>query len=888
MKLTYKRIGSLLLSTAVALSLIPTVSAAGIKYMPGVTAEMADASYWAALHEGAQEVILTTEEIEVFNEDTYLASGTMVMDLKTVEQSFDGCARNEAIRSSATADAEYYFGWTYGPDGKKADWSYYEEMINNAIDPNAEQEMPLRYAIVVERTTLRVLPSENPIWDDPKDPDFDYQHLSSVQVNDPLVIFTTSQDGKFYLARSRDCSGWIPAKDVALCADREEWLSAWDLPSEQLLVVYGNKEYTDQSFFAPETARRMLGQGTRLELVSEELAVDELVINRYPYHNYVIYLPVRREDGSYEKQMALLPETAKVSVGYLPLTMENIAMVMLNNLGDAYGWGGMMEVEDCSGLVRTVYSCFGLEIGRNGNWQWKMNMEKIDMANMSLEEKCAILDELPLGAALCFPGHEMMYLGKVDGQYYVISTASKIMSPDTGKTLRTRGVMINSLDVKRANGQTWLQAINQAFMPGYGKLEGKSYDFPEVQWYHDGVGYVLKNSLIANYENGYFGPNDLASREVAVNALWRLEGRPKAETSEKFSDVSAEKHFANAIYWAKENEIACGYGNGIFGPEDTLTCEQMVTLLWRYAKHKGYDVSVGEDTNILSYRDAFEISDYAIPAMQWACGSGLLIGEKTETGGMVLNPRNKTTRAQFSVMLMCFDAWMKQAKYAPHIFDLSTGDLIFSAGAEEYSSYIAANPTPEKAPALAYASQDGGETWTKLKGEIIVVTSEVTENVIALDFDAPYGEITLTLDGVNTTGDMMFSNLGDATVIIKGDVTTGTIVSGLDRGAHIYGADGEQTNTLTVNSPTGYGVIASTDVFIEDLDALYVNTGRDGIYSEEGNITLKNVSGAIAAGEGYAALKRDNLTAVITVNGNEIGGEIGSDFAFGGKNTQED
>ena len=239
------------------------------------------------------------------------------------------------------------------------------------------------------------------------------------------------------------------------------------------------------------------------------------------------------------------------------------------------------------------------------------------------------------------------------------------MSPDTGKRLRTRDVMINTLDVKRANGQSWLQALNMAFMPCYAKLEGKTYDFPEVQWYRDGVGYVLKNSLITNYENGYFGPNDLASREVAVNALWRLDGRPEAADTDKFSDVSAEKHCMDAIFWANENGIACGYGNGKFGPEDTLTREQMVTILWRYAKYKGYDVSVGEETNILSYDDAFEIAEYAIPAMQWACGSGLLIGEKAANGGMVLNPQNQTTRAQLSMMLMRFDTWMKQAEHVP-------------------------------------------------------------------------------------------------------------------------------------------------------------------------------------------------------------------------------
>ena len=616
-KIRSKRITALLLCVITMMSLTLPAAAAGIKYMPDVTADMSHASYWANLYENADEIILTPEEIKAFNEDTYVASGTMVMDLRTIKDTFDGKARNEAIKKSATADAEYYFGWTYGSNGKKAKWSYYEKMIRNCIDPKARTTMPIRYAVAVERTTLHVFPTHEPIWDDPADHDFNYQYLSAVQVNDPLVIYTTSRDGKFYLARSRDCSGWIPAEDVAVCKDKTEWESAWVIPEDKVLVVYGNKEYTDESYTAPETARRMLGQGTRLELVTD-LEPDQLVNNRSPYHNYVIYLPVRDEDGRYEKKMALLPETAKASVGFLPLTMENIAMVALQNLGDAYGWGGMMDVEDCSGLIRTIYACFGLEIGRNGNWQWNMNMEKIDMANMSIEEKLLILDEMPLGAALCFSGHEMMYLGKENGKYYVISTVSSIMSPDTGKRLRTRDVMINTLDVKRANGQSWLQALNMAFMPCYAKLEGKTYDFPEVQWYRDGVGYVLKNGLIANYENGYFEPNGKTSRGVAINALWQLDGKKTVTAEEKFADVSTDNKYFNAVRWADENGIASGYTDEFFGVEDALTREQMVTILWRYAKYKGYDVSIGENTNILSYGDAFEISEYAIPAMQWA------------------------------------------------------------------------------------------------------------------------------------------------------------------------------------------------------------------------------------------------------------------------------
>ena len=405
---------SLLLTLALSVSMVQPALAA-VTYMPDVTAEMSKASFWADYHDGYTDVIMTQEEIKAFNEDTFLADGTMVMDLKTAAPTYNGISRNASLVSSSTADAQYYLSWTYDKDGNKTDWAYFPEMIDNTQDPAAEKVMMTRYGIAVNRTVVQVFPSDKFLLDDPGDQDSDNMALSAVPVNEPLIIYNTSADGKYYLARIASCSGWIPAEDVAICADKEEWLSAWDLPSENLLVVYGNKVYTDKSYETPDTSRRMLTTGTALELVTD-LMPDQRVGNRSPYHNYVVYLPVRNADGSYSKQLALIPETAQVSVGYLPLTMENIAMIAFNSLGDAYGWGGMLDVEDCSGMVRTIYSCFGLEVARNGNWQWKMNMEKIDMTNMSLEEKCMILDEMPMGSALCFPGHEMIYLGKVDGE----------------------------------------------------------------------------------------------------------------------------------------------------------------------------------------------------------------------------------------------------------------------------------------------------------------------------------------------------------------------------------------------------------------------------------------------------------------------------------------
>ena len=100
--------------------------------------------------------------------------------------------------------------------------------------------------------------------------------------------------------------------------------------------------------------------------------------------------------------------------------------------------------------------------------------------------------------------------------------------------------------------------------------------------------------------------------------------------------------------WASEQGIVKGYGNGSFGPDNPVTREQLAAMLWRYAQAKDKDVSVGEGTNILSYVDFGQIGEWAIPALQWATGSGVMQGK----GGGVPDPAGQATRAEAAAMLV--------------------------------------------------------------------------------------------------------------------------------------------------------------------------------------------------------------------------------------------
>ena len=172
-------------------------------------------------------------------------------------------------------------------------------------------------------------------------------------------------------------------------------------------------------------------------------------------------------------------------------------------------------------------------------------------------------------------------------------------------------------------------------------------------WYSDAVAYVYRNGLMSGTSGSTFSPDAAITRAQLVTILWRMAGSPQVNGLMDFDDVSQDAYYAEAVRWAANEGIAGGYGNGLFGSDDPITREQMAAILYRFAQHMGYDVSIGEDTNILSYTDAPDVSGYAVAALQWACGAGIIRG----TGdGSTLTPQGGATRAQAAVILTRFCA----------------------------------------------------------------------------------------------------------------------------------------------------------------------------------------------------------------------------------------
>ena len=121
------------------------------------------------------------------------------------------------------------------------------------------------------------------------------------------------------------------------------------------------------------------------------------------------------------------------------------------------------------------------------------------------------------------------------------------------------------------------------------------------------------------------------------------------DASKQFGDVKDVDFFRDAVQWASSRGITGGIGDGKFGPHLSTERAQLVTMLYRFALAAGVDMSAGENTNILSYADALEVPEYAIAALQWAVGSGILQGADGK-----LMPGHAITREQMAVILYRF------------------------------------------------------------------------------------------------------------------------------------------------------------------------------------------------------------------------------------------
>ena len=296
----------------------------------------------------------------------------------------------------------------------------------------------------------------------------------------------------------------------------------------------------------------------------------------------------------------------------------------------AYTYGNSVELPDRSEIMRSGYMFSGWYADVNFKDGPYTEISSTDSGNKEFYARWTMYN-IPNTHAITVvdPANGSIRVNPSNGSAGMLITVTA--TPDKGYELA-----YITVDGERITGSTFRMpdhdvTVSALFVP-------VSFPFTDVKsgdWFYDAVAYVYSNGLMDGTSATTFEPNANMTRAMVWAILARIDG----ET------VTGANWASAARAWAMAEGVSDGTD-----PNGLVTREQFATMLYRYAVAQGYDVSIGESTNILSYTDYDEISEWAIPAMQWACGSGVITGVTEST----LVPQGTATRAQAAAMLMRF------------------------------------------------------------------------------------------------------------------------------------------------------------------------------------------------------------------------------------------
>lgn len=433
-----------------------------VQTIEGTTADMLDPQFWVG--DKAGDVLYTYDEIEEYNRNN-----PAFVEYYSKEQS-----RNLKL-------------FMYDmPDTLSGD--VVRSLIGD-VEADISDTVTYEYAICVKRSVARTLPSDEFVSDDPDEIFFDDLISAEVMPFTGVVILGSSKDGEWnYIINGSFC-GWVNADTLAVCKDKEEWLSICQ--PDEFLVVTGSEIVMDETAVPTSSSGMILPMGTKVRLskamtndndqgnlegVSDNdlgtAAADniETVNGRSAIGTYIVDIPYRKDDGSVGIEQTLIPISKDVSLGYLTMTSESVLRQSFKFLGRVYGYGGSLSSNDCSGFIRQVYSCYGFDLPRNATAiAQRSDLGSMETSTMTTDKKKKILSEMSPGLLLYMDGHIMMYLGMYDNNPYVISSCATCIEPghDVSDIKDTFCVMVSGLDLKRASGKTWLEDISYILRKGY-------------------------------------------------------------------------------------------------------------------------------------------------------------------------------------------------------------------------------------------------------------------------------------------------------------------------------------------------------------------------------------------------------------------------------------
>jgi cell wall-associated NlpC family hydrolase len=380
--------------------------------IPGVEEAYFSPEFWVARAKDADAVLMTPAAIEARNARLFQADDSM----------------HDLAALPATLSRAQVAGWIDGladppsrplwdEDGKPVSKAMLDAIVANRAMDAIPASQATRYGMAVHRALLRTFPTALRVFSSDDDTDIDRFQESALFPGAPVAIVQQSADGQWLFVVSERYAAWVEADAIAE-GTRDAVLGHG--AKAPFRVITDAKPRTVFTREEPRVSEVQLDMGVRVPLAPPPY--DKPVNGQFPYTSWVLELPVRNADGSLAFAPALLQRNQGSAGDYLPLTRANILRQAFRFLGERYGWGHSYNGRDCSGFVSDVYHSMGVQMPRNTSDQSvspafaRTHFEPGD----SRDERMAAIAALDVGDLIYIPGHVMMFVGRIDGQPYVI------------------------------------------------------------------------------------------------------------------------------------------------------------------------------------------------------------------------------------------------------------------------------------------------------------------------------------------------------------------------------------------------------------------------------------------------------------------------------------
>jgi len=424
---------ALSLSFAACASHAPITYPGSATLLPGTAPEMTTAGYWIGRNEAVDETILDPQGIADFNQS--LREKKLVRDL----------ARWEApspleLRKSLDDTVAWIASLkVYDEEGHRVSEKFLSPIRHlMAIDEIGDEtaQRPAQYCFTVDKTELRVLPTNEPLYDAPYDLYIDNLQASSLEAGTAVVITHKSRDDVWLFGTTARASGWLPATSVAFASSRDEFIERLERPrfftvheakadlyADAARTVFVRSIRMGSRLAAPSPARLSEANHDALPTMPAEANQDalpttpaEVVPAAIP-----VTLPIRASDGTLAETI-LWVASDDVTEGFLPCNARTVYEQAFKLLNAPYGWGGTFGEQDCSQFLCEIFDTTGITLPRNSTKQAKAGPLIPGIAGADDAQKAETLISLakPAATLLRFPGHIMLYLGTVDGKPYAI------------------------------------------------------------------------------------------------------------------------------------------------------------------------------------------------------------------------------------------------------------------------------------------------------------------------------------------------------------------------------------------------------------------------------------------------------------------------------------